>query len=166
MWKEFKAFIMRGNVLDLAVGVIIGGAFGAITRSLVDDVLMPPLGLMTGGVDFSDKYALLKAGARPGPYASLADARDAGAVTLNYGQFANAVLTFLLVALAVFLLVKAVNKLYAKPADPTPDTAPCPFCTLTVSRQATRCPHCTSTIERAARPAAAVAPPQAGAVTT
>jgi large conductance mechanosensitive channel len=147
MWKEFKAFIMRGNVLDLAVGVIIGAAFGAITKSLVDDLLMPPLGLVTGGVDFSNKYALLRAGTKaPPPYASLADARAAGAVTLNYGLFLNAVLTFLLVALAVFLLVKAVNKLYAQPAAPTPDTAPCPYCTMTVSRQATRCPHCTSVL--------------------
>jgi large conductance mechanosensitive channel len=157
MWKEFKAFIMRGNVLDLAVGVIIGGAFGAISKSLVDDVLMPPLGLVTGGVDFSGKYALLRAGARPGPYASLADAKAAGAVTLNYGAFVNAVITFLLVSLAVFLLVKAVNRLYARPADPTPDTAPCPYCTMTVSNRATRCPHCTSTLPTAAAPPAAPA---------
>jgi large conductance mechanosensitive channel len=150
MWKEFKAFIMRGNVLDLAVGVIIGGAFGAISKSLVDDVLMPPLGLVTGGVDFSGKYALLKDGTRPGPYASLAAARDAGAVTLNYGQFINSVITFVLVAVAVFALVKAVNRLYARPADPTPDTAPCPYCTMTVSRRATRCPHCTSQLAPAA----------------
>jgi large conductance mechanosensitive channel len=157
MWKEFKAFIMRGNVLDLAVGVIIGGAFGAISKSLVDDVLMPPLGLVTGGVDFSGKYALLKAGGRPGPYASLADAKAAGAVTLNYGAFVNAVITFLLVSLAVFLLVKAVNRLYAKPAAPTPDTAPCPYCTMTVSNRATRCPHCTSTLPPAAAAAGAAA---------
>jgi large conductance mechanosensitive channel len=151
MWKEFKAFVMRGNVLDLAVGVIIGGAFGAISKSLVDDVLMPPLGLVTGGVDFTNKFALLKAGPKaPPPYASLADARAAGAVTLNYGAFLNAIVTFLLVALAVFLLVKAVNRLYARPAEPTPDTAPCPFCTLTISRRATRCPHCTSALAPAA----------------
>ena len=162
MWKELKAFIMRGNVLDLAVGIIIGGAFGAISKSLVDDVLMPPLGLITGGVDFSGKYLLLKAGARPGPYASLADARTAGAVTLNYGLFVNAVITFLLVALAVFVLVKAINKLHAKPAPPTPDTAPCPYCTMTVSRQATRCPHCTSALGPGA---AALAPVPTGGVT-
>jgi large conductance mechanosensitive channel len=155
MWKEFKAFVMRGNVLDLAVGVIIGAAFGGITKSLVDDVLMPPLGLVTGGVDFSNKYALLKAGEKAAPpYASLAEAKAAGAVTLNYGLFVNAVLTFLLVALAVFLLVKAVNKLYNQPAPPTPDTAPCPYCTMTVSRHATRCPHCTSALGAGAGPAA------------
>lgn len=151
MWKEFKAFIMRGNVLDLAVGVIIGAAFGSITKSLVDDVLMPPLGLVTGGVDFSDQYALLKAGTTPPPYASVGAAKAAGAVTLNYGLFINAVITFLLVALAVFVLVKAVNKLYNKPAEPTDETAPCPYCTMTVSRKATRCPHCTSDLAAAAR---------------
>jgi large conductance mechanosensitive channel len=157
MWKEFKAFVMRGNVLDLAVGVIIGAAFGAITKSLVDDVLMPPLGLLTGGVNFADKYVLLKAGAAAAPpYASLATARAAGATTLNYGQFINAIITFLLVSLAVFVLVKAVNKLYNQPAPPTPDTAPCPFCTMTVSRQATRCPHCTSALGAPALPGAGV----------
>ena len=155
MWQEFKAFIMRGNVLDLAVGVIIGGAFGAISKSLVDDVLMPPLGLLTGGVDFADKYVLLKAGATaPPPYASLEAAKAAGATTLNYGLFINAIITFLLVALAVFVLVKAVNKMYAKPAPPTPDTDPCPFCTMTVSKKATRCPHCTSQLAAGAAPAA------------
>lgn len=159
MWKEFKAFIMRGNVLDLAVGVIIGAAFGAISKSLVDDVLMPPLGLITGGVDFADKYALLKAGAKAAPpYASLGEAKAAGAVTLNYGLFVNSVITFALVALAVFLLVKAVNKLYAKPADPTADTAPCPYCTMTVSQQATRCPHCTSVLGAGAAAAPAALP--------
>ena len=145
MWKEFKAFVMRGNVLDLAVGVIIGGAFGAISKSLVDDVLMPPLGLITGGVDFSSKFALLKAGTKaPPPYASLSEAKAAGAVTLNYGAFINTIITFLLVAFAIFLLVRAINKLYNQPAPPTPDTSPCPFCTMTVSKKASRCPHCTS----------------------
>ena len=151
MWKEFKAFVMRGNVLDLAVGVVIGAAFGAVVKSLVDDVIMPPIGLLTGGVDFSGKYALLKAGTKAAPpYASLAEAKTAGATTLNYGSFINTVLTFLIVALAIFLLVKAVNKLYAKPAAATPDTAPCPYCTMTVSKQATRCPHCTSPLGAAA----------------
>ena len=145
MWQDFKAFVMRGNVMDLAVGVIIGAAFGAVVKSLVDDVIMPPIGLATGGVDFSDKYLLLKPGAAaPGPYPSLAAAREAGAVTLNYGAFLNTIITFLIVALAIFLLVRAVNRLYRKPAEPTPDTLPCPFCTMTVARAATRCPHCTS----------------------
>jgi large conductance mechanosensitive channel len=150
MWQDFKAFVMRGNVMDLAVGVIIGAAFGSVVKSLVDDVIMPPIGLATGGVDFSDKYLLLKAGeAAPAPYASLAAAKAAGAVTLNYGAFINTILTFLIVALAIFMLVKAVNRLYRQPAPATPDTKPCPYCTMTVSLQATRCPHCTSELGRA-----------------
>jgi large conductance mechanosensitive channel len=159
MWQDFKAFVMRGNVMDLAVGVIIGAAFGAVVKSLVDDVIMPPIGLATGGVDFSDKYLLLKAGAAaPPPYASLAAAKEAGAVTMNYGAFINSLLTFLIVALAVFLLIRVVNKLYRQPAPPTPDTKPCPFCTMTVSLQATRCPHCTSDLTAAARPALPASP--------
>ena len=145
MWKEFKSFVMRGNVMDLAVGVIIGAAFGSVVKSLVDDVIMPPIGIATGGVDFANKYVLLKEGTKAAaPYASLAAAKDAGAVTLNYGTFINTLLTFLIVALAVFILVRAVNKMYRKPAEATPDTHPCPFCTMTVANAATRCPHCTS----------------------
>lgn len=145
MWKEFKAFVMRGNVMDLAVGVIIGAAFGAVIKSLVDDVIMPVIGVATGGSDFSDKYVLLKDGAKAaGPYESLKAATDAGASTLRYGVFFNTILTFLIVALAIFVLVRAVNRMYAKPAAPTPDTRPCPFCTMTVALKATRCPHCTS----------------------
>jgi large conductance mechanosensitive channel len=148
MWQEFKAFVMRGNVMDLAVGVIIGAAFGAVIKSLVDDVIMPPIGLATGGVDFANKYALLKEGTKAaGPYASLAAAKDAGAVTLNYGAFINTVITFLIVALAVFLLVRAVNRLYKHPAEATPDTRPCPFCTMTIAIAATRCPNCTSELK-------------------
>jgi len=145
MWNEFKAFIMRGNVIDLAVGVIIGAAFGGVVKSLVDDVIMPPIGLATGGLDFGSQYVLLRAGPKaPPPYATPAAAKDAGAITLNYGAFINTLLTFLIVALAVFLLVRAVNHLYRKPAPATPDTKPCPYCTMTVPRLATRCPHCTS----------------------
>src|SRR5512134_3648284 len=103
MWKDFKEFAMRGNVVDMAVGIIIGGAFGTIVKSLVDDVLMPPIGLALGGVDFSNFFATLKQGATPGPYAALADAKAAGAVTINYGLFLNAVISFLIVAFAVFL---------------------------------------------------------------
>lgn len=147
MWQEFKAFVMRGNVMDLAVAVIIGAAFGAVIKSLVDDVLMPVIGLITGGVDFSNMYVLLKAGsAAPAPYASLAAAQEAGAVTLNYGLFVNVLITFLIVAFAVFVLVKAVNRMYRKPAAPTPDTRPCPYCTMTIPLAATRCPNCTSQI--------------------
>ena len=144
MWQEFKAFVMRGNVIDLAVGVIIGAAFGTVVKSLVDDVIMPPIGLATGGVDFSDKYVLLKEGTVPGPYATIAAAKEAGAVTMNYGAFINNVIAFFIVSLAVFMLVRAVNRMYSKPAEPTPDTIPCPYCTMTVARAATRCPNCTS----------------------
>jgi len=145
MWKEFKSFVLRGNVMDLAVGVIIGAAFGSVVKSLVDDVIMPPIGIATGGVDFANKYVLLKEGTKAAPpYASLAAAKDAGAVTLNYGSFINTLIIFLIVALAVFILVRAVNKMYSKPAEPTPDTRPCPFCTMTISKAATRCPNCTS----------------------
>lgn len=151
MWKEFKAFVLRGNVMDLAVGVVIGAAFGSIVKSLVDDVIMPPIGLVTGGADFNNHYMLLKEGAKaPAPYATLAAAKDAGAVTLNYGSFFGSILTFLIVALAIFMLVKAVNKLYAKPAPETPNTKTCPACAMTIPLAATRCPHCTSTLAAAA----------------
>jgi large conductance mechanosensitive channel len=154
MWKEFKAFVMRGNVMDLAVGVIIGAAFGAVVKSLVDDVIMPPIGLATGGVDFANKYALLKEGTKAAaPYASLAAAKDAGAVTLNYGAFINTLITFLIVALAVFVLVRMINRLYQKPAPATPDTRPCPFCTMTIANAAKRCPNCTSEVMPVLKPA-------------
>lgn len=151
MWKEFKAFVLRGNVMDLAVGVIIGAAFGNVVKSLVDDVIMPVIGVVTGGVDFTDKFVLLKQGVKaPGPYATLAEAKEAGAVALSYGVFINTLVTFLIVALAVFVLVRLVNKLYRRPAEPTPDTQPCPYCTMTVSKRATKCPHCTSALGTAA----------------
>ena len=144
MWKDFKAFIMRGNVVDLAVGVIIGASFGAVVKSLVDDVIMPPIGMATGGMDFADKYVLLKPGAAAAPpYPSLAAAKQAGAVTLNYGAFVNTIITFLIVALAVFLLVRAITRLYRHP-EPTATTKPCPFCAMSIPLAATRCPNCTS----------------------
>lgn len=144
MWKEFKAFVMRGNVMDLAVAVVIGAAFGAVVKSLVDDVIMPPIGILTGGIDFTNKFALLKAGTKaPPPYPSLAAAKEAGAVTLNYGIFVNTIVTFLIVALAIFLVVRALNAMYKKPPT-TPTTKPCPYCTTSIPLAATRCPHCTS----------------------
>lgn len=162
MWKDFKAFVMRGNVMDLAVGVVIGAAFGAIVKSLVDDILMPPIGLLTRGLDFSNQFILLKAGTKtPPPYETVAKAHDAGAVTLNYGAFINSLISFLIVAAAIFLVIRLVNRLYHQPAPPTPDTAPCPYCTMTVSRKATRCPHCTSSLGEsgvAAPSAPAIAP--------
>ena len=122
MFKEFKQFAMRGNVVDMAVGIIIGAAFGAIVTSLVSDIIMPPLGLLLGNIDFTDLFVVLKPGSSPGPYLSLAAAQGAGAVTLNYGQFVNRVLSFLIVAFAVFLLVRGMNKMRRKeeagPAEP------------------------------------------------
>ncbi len=145
MLKDFKAFIMRGNVMDLAVAVVIGGAFGAIVKSFVDDIIMPPIGLALGHVDFGNLYMLLKEGTKaPPPYASLADAHAAGAVTLNYGAFINNIIAFLIIALAVFVIVRMVSRLYAKPAPATPNTKPCPYCTMTIPLAATRCPNCTS----------------------
>jgi large conductance mechanosensitive channel len=149
MFKEFKEFAMRGNVVDMAVGIIIGAAFGAIVKSLVDDVLMPVIGLLMGNVDFANFFFVLKAGKVPGPYATLAEAKAASAVTLSYGLFINSVVTFLIVAFAVFLLVKQINALKrqkeAAPAAPT--TKECPFCLSTVPLKATRCPHCTSELK-------------------
>jgi len=143
MLKEFKAFAMRGNVVDMAVGIIIGGAFGTIVKSLVSDVIMPPIGLLVGGVDFADLFITLKDGAVAGPYASLASAQAAGAVTVGYGLFINAVISFMIVAFAVFMLIKAINKLQAeKPAEAS--TRDCPFCCSSISIKATRCPNCTS----------------------
>ena len=144
MFKEFKEFVMRGNVLDLAVGIIIGGAFGTIVKSLVDDVIMPPIGLARGNVDVADLFLMLKAGptAAP-PYATLAEAQAAGAVTINYGLFVNAIITFLIVALAVFLIVRAANRLRPPQAAPV-TTKDCPYCRLAIPIGATRCPQCTS----------------------
>ena len=142
--KEFREFAMRGSVVDLAVGVVLGAAFGAIVKSVVDDLLMPPLGMLLGGVDFNDKFVLLKAGEPAGPYPSLEVAKTAGAVTFNYGHFVNQVVTFLLVAFAVFLLVRAVNRLRRQEPPPSPTTKPCGFCKMEIPLAATRCPHCTS----------------------
>ncbi|HEU4525894.1 MAG TPA: large-conductance mechanosensitive channel protein MscL [Gemmatimonadales bacterium] len=145
MLKEFKDFAMRGNVLDLAVGIIIGGAFGTIVKSLVDDVIMPPVGLALGNVDFADLFLLLKAGSKAAPpYATLAEAQAAGAVTINYGLFVNAVITFLIVAFAVFMLVRAANRLRPPEAPAAPTTRECPFCRMAIPTGATRCPQCTS----------------------
>jgi large conductance mechanosensitive channel len=145
MWKDFKAFIMRGNVLDLAVAVVIAGAFGAIVKSAVDDIIMPPIGLLLGGIDFSNLYLLLKAGPKaPAPYASLGDAKAAGAVTLNYGVFINNVIAFLIVALAVFIVVRIANRFQSKPAAAPPNTKACKFCATDIPIPATRCPNCTS----------------------
>jgi large conductance mechanosensitive channel len=142
MIKEFKEFIMRGNVLDLAIAVIIGGAFGKIITSFVNDIIMPPIGLLLGNVDFSNLFINLSGT----PYKSLAEAQTAGAPTLNYGLFLNTVIDFLIVAFVIFLVVRTANRLQKpKPVPPAePTTKECPYCISTIPVKATRCPNCTS----------------------
>jgi large conductance mechanosensitive channel len=150
MLKEFKEFAVKGNMLDMATGIVIGAAFGTIIKSLVADIIMPPIGLLLGGVDFSNLFIVLKQGATvAAPYASLADAQSAGAVTLNYGFFANTVISFLIIALAIFTLIRSVNRMKRSEA-PAPVAAPttkdCPFCLTTVPLKATKCAACASTL--------------------
>ena len=146
MLKEFKEFAMRGNVVDMAVGIIIDVAFGTIVKSLVSDIIMPPIGLLLGNVDFANIFTVLKEGTTPGPYATLADAQKASAVTINYGVFVNTIISFLIVAFAVFLLIRQINRLKRKeeapPAEPT--IKECQYCLLSIPIKATRCPYCTS----------------------
>jgi large conductance mechanosensitive channel len=144
MWQEFKAFLMRGNVVDLAVGIIIGVAFGRIVSSLVNDILMPPIGLLLGRVDFSNLFLNLSGQS----YATLAEAKAAGAATINYGLFLNTVIEFIIVAFAVFLLIRLINRLnQAPPATPTTKT--CPYCIAVIPLAASRCPQCTSDLRAA-----------------
>jgi large conductance mechanosensitive channel len=147
MFKEFREFAMKGSVIDMAVGIIIGAAFGAVVQSLVSDILMPPLGLILGHVDFGNLYLTLAAGKVAGPYASLAQAQASGAVTFAYGQFINRIIGFLIVAFALFLVIKSMNRLRRKqeaPAAPPAETRECPFCLSVIPLKAKRCPHCTS----------------------
>jgi large conductance mechanosensitive channel len=147
MWQEFKDFVKRGNVLDMAVGIIIGAAFGTVVKSLVDDIIMPPIGLLLGGVDFTNLFITLGGG----DYASLADAQAAGAATINYGLFINNIITFLIVAFSVFLLVRAVQRMQAQeeeePAPEEPTTKTCPECLSEIPIGARRCAHCTVVLE-------------------
>ena len=142
MLSEFRKFIVRGNVIDLAVGIVIGAAFTTVVKSFVDDILMPPIGRITGGVDFSNLFIDLSRGG----YATLAEAREAGAATINYGLFLNNVIAFLIVAFAVFLLVRAYDRLRTleEAAPPATTEKECPFCVMRIPRDATRCGHCTS----------------------
>ncbi len=140
MWKEFREFAMRGNVVDLAVGIIIGAAFGKIVTSLVNDIIMPPLGLVLGKVDFTNLFLDLSGK----HYASLAEAKAAGAATINYGLFINNILDFIIVAFAIFLVIRGINRLKSAPPPPSPTTRACPFCLTVVPLAATRCPACTS----------------------
>jgi|SRR5688500_17923621 len=145
MLKEFKEFAMKGNMVDLAVGVIIGAAFGAMVSSLVGDMIMPLLGLLTGGVDFSNKMLVLSEGTTPGPYPTPVIAAEAGAITLNWGKFLNAIISFLLVSFALFMVIKAMNKM-RKREEAEPTTKACPQCKMDIPIEAVKCGHCTSTI--------------------
>jgi large conductance mechanosensitive channel len=145
MLKAFRDFAVRGNVIDIAVGLIIGVAFGVIVKSLVDDVIMPPVGLGLGGVDMTNAFTVLKDGATPGPYASLAQAKAAGAVTVNYGVFINSIVSFVIIVFAVFLLVRGIEKA-RRPANVATVTKDCPQCAMAIPIAARRCPHCTTTL--------------------
>jgi large conductance mechanosensitive channel len=149
--KEFKDFAMRGNVVDMAVGIIIGAAFGTIVKSLVSDVIMPPIGLALGNVDFNNLFAVLKQGDPGGPYASLADAQAAGAVSVNYGVFINTIISFIIVAFCVFMLIRSINTLKREQEAPPPEptTKDCPYCFSTIPIKATRCGFCTSDLRAA-----------------
>jgi large conductance mechanosensitive channel len=144
IFQEFKSFAVKGNAIDMAVGIVIGSAFGTIVNSLVNDIIMPPFGLLLGGVDFSNLFVDLTSG----EYASLAVAKEAGAATINYGLFINALISFLIIAFALFMVVKMMNKL--KGVEPSKESAPvtkeCPFCKMSIHKDATRCPYCTAQV--------------------
>ncbi len=144
--RDFKTFLQRGNVIDLAVAFVIGTAFSAIVTALVGDIIMPPIGLLLDKVDFSNLYVILKEGSTPGPYLTLAAAKKAGAVTLNYGLFIMSLIDFFIIALVIFSIVRVINKLYPKPAAPV-STKSCPYCFSSIPLAATRCPSCTSQLE-------------------
>jgi large conductance mechanosensitive channel len=148
MLKEFKEFAMRGSVVDMAVGIIIGGAFGTIVKSLVDDLLMPPIGLLLGGTDFANFFWVLKQGTPAGPYAALADAKAAGVVSINFGVFLNSVISFLVVAFAVFLLIRSINLARRRQEETAapPPVKECQYCASSIPVKASRCPHCTSQV--------------------
>lgn len=152
MLKEFKEFAVKGNAFDLAVGVIIGASFGSIVASLVKDIIMPPISLLTGGLDFSNKFIVLKAGKNGADsFTNIGDAVKAGAVTWNYGNFISLVINFVIVAVAVFLMVRAFNKMKKPKSDAPAVAKECPFCAMTIPIKATRCPHCTSEMASVAR---------------
>jgi large conductance mechanosensitive channel len=144
MWKEFKEFAIKGNAVDLAIGVVIGAAFGAVVASLVKDIIMPPIGLVTGGLDFSNKFLLLKAAPGGATFATPAEAAKAGAVTWNYGSFITVVISFLIISFCIFLVVKAMNKMKRPAPDKEPVSKDCPACAMTIPIKAMRCPHCTT----------------------
>jgi large conductance mechanosensitive channel len=149
MFKEFKEFVMRGNVVDMAVGIIIGAAFGTIVKSLVADILMPPIGLLLGGVDFSNLFFVIKEGTTAGPFLTVADAQKAGAVAIRYGVFISTLISFLIIAFAIFLLVRYINTLRRQEEAPPPEptTKECPHCFSTISIKASRCAYCTTELK-------------------
>jgi len=149
MFKDFKEFAMRGNVVDMAVGIIIGAAFGTIVKSLVSDILMPPIGILLGGVDFSALFVVIKEGTVGGPYETIKAAQEAGAVTINYGVFIMTIISFLIVAFSVFLVIRSINKLKKQEEAPSavPTTKECPFCLSVIPIKATRCGYCTSELQ-------------------
>lgn len=149
IFDEFKKFAVKGNVIDMAVGVMLGAAFSGVVKALVDNVLMPPLGLLTGELDFTDRFLILRDGMPPGPYISLEAAKEADAILLGYGVFANAIVNFLIVAWALFFLVRWINNLQAPDTPPAPNTKPCPRCKSVIHIDATRCPHCTTELVEA-----------------
>ena len=150
MLKEFKEFAIKGNSVDMAVGIIIGAAFGSIISSLVKDIVMPPISLLTGGLDWSNKFVVLREAPGGGVFTTAADAAKAGAITWNYGAFVTLIVNFLIVAFCIFLLVRAINNL-RKPDAADPVSKECPFCSMTIPIKATRCPHCTSEMPTDAR---------------
>jgi large conductance mechanosensitive channel len=149
MFKEFKEFAMRGNVVDMAVGIVIGAAFGTIINSFVADIIMPPIGLILGNVDFAGMFIVLREGKGAGPYETIAAAKAAGAVTLNYGVFINTIISFLIIAFSVFIVIRNVNKLKRKEEAPpaVPTTKECPYCIAVIPIKAVRCPQCTSELK-------------------
>jgi large conductance mechanosensitive channel len=151
MFKEFKEFAMRGNVVDMAVGIVTGAAFGAIVSSLVANIIMPPIGLLLGKVDFKNLFIVLSEGTKPAPYNTLADAQAAGAVTISYGVFVNTIINFIIIAFAMFLLIRSINQMKKKEAAPpaAPATKECPYCLSAIPIKAVRCGHCTSDLKNA-----------------
>ena len=150
MWKEFKAFINKGNLIQLAVAFIMGVAFAAVITSLVNDVIMPAVGLATGGVDFNSHFSVLKVGKTPGPYHTVAQAHDAGAVTLNWGTFINAIIVFIIVALVMFFIIRYAAK-WQKPKPSEVTTKDCPYCAMEIPLRAVKCPECTADLPAATK---------------
>ncbi len=146
-WKDFQEFAVKGNVVDMAVGIMIGAAFTSVVQSLVDDILMPPIGMATGGIDFADQFLVLAEGSPGGPYLSLAQANAAGAVTMRWGLFVNQTISFFIVALVLFLAVRWIANLRRPDSPPAPNTRACPACKTNIHREATRCPACTSQVD-------------------